>query len=45
MDKFKREKDVTQKKKVKRKILSCIHLSLGIQIDTYVPICAVRNSE
>ena len=38
MAKFKREKDVIKKKKVKRKILLCINLSLGIQIDTYVPI-------
>ena len=38
MAKFKREKDVIEKKKVKRKILLCINLSLGIQIDTYVPI-------
>ena len=36
--KFKREKDDIEKKKVKRKILLCINLSLGIQIDTYVPI-------
>ena len=38
MAKFKREKDVIKKKKVKRKILLCINLSLGIQIGTYVPI-------
>ena len=35
---FKREPDVIKKKKVKRKILLCINLSLAIQIDTYVPI-------
>ena len=37
MAKFK-ERDVIKKKKVKRKILLCVNLSLGIQIDTYVPI-------
>ena len=36
-DKFKREKDVIKKEKVKRICLS-INLSLGIQINIYVPI-------
>jgi hypothetical protein len=40
---FNREPDAIKKKKVKRKILLCINLSLAIQIDTYVPIdCPVR---
>ena len=36
--KFKREKDVIKKKKVKRQILLCKNLSFGTKIDTYVPI-------
>ena len=35
MEKFKREKYVIKKKIVKREILFCINLSLGIQIETY----------
>ena len=36
--KYKREKDPVKRKQVKRKILLCINLSIGIQMDPYAPI-------
>jgi hypothetical protein len=38
MVKYRREKDPVLRRKVKRKILLCINLSVGIQMDTYEPI-------
>ena len=38
MTKYRREKDAVLRRKVKRKILLCINLSVGIQMDTYEPI-------
>ena len=38
MVKYRREQDPVLRRKVKRKILLCINLSVGIQMDTYEPI-------